>query len=128
MVHQERLEIGEKCFVSAVMAVLALEAALTVITLGIHFSWIGLILGVVGFCLVMGLANRLYAGSLMAHRVAMGWVAFQILYAGVALFLLASSAQGVDTARESAVPSPGPSCSRFSLIYHWAGYCFACPP
>jgi hypothetical protein len=91
MVHQERLEIGEKCFVASVMAVLALEAALTVITLGVHFSWPGLILGVVGFCLVMGLANRLYAGSVSAHRIAMGWVAFQVLYAAVALFLLATA-------------------------------------
>src|SRR5437588_5343315 len=39
MVHQERLEIGEKCFVTSVMAVLATEAALTVITNAMHFSW-----------------------------------------------------------------------------------------
>jgi hypothetical protein len=104
MVHQERLEIGEKCFVSSVMAVLALEAALTVITLGIHFSWAGLILGVAGFCLVMGLANRLYAGSLMAHRIAMAWIGFQVLYAVFALFLLASSAQGAEIARAIGAP------------------------
>ena len=104
MVHEERLEIGEKCFVSGVMAVLALEAGLTVITLGLHFSWAGLFLGVAGFCLVLGLANRLYAGSLLAHRIALAWIGFQVLYAGFALYLLSSSAQGVETARQIGAP------------------------
>src|SRR5262249_3027591 len=77
MVHQERLEMGEKCFVSSIMAVLATEAALTIITNGMHFSWIGLLLGIVGFWLVMFLANRLYAGSRQAQKVALAWVGFE---------------------------------------------------
>ncbi len=100
MVHQERLEIGEKSFVGSTLAVLGLEASLTVITLGMHFSWVGLMLGVVGFCLVMVLANRIYAGSQQAQRLALGWIVFQAVYAGYALYLLGSSAQGVEMARQ----------------------------
>src|SRR5262249_1812888 len=60
MVHQERLEIGEKCLVSGVIGVLATEAVLTLISGGIHFTWPGLILGVFGFCFVLFVGNRLY--------------------------------------------------------------------
>src|SRR5438105_3383686 len=98
MVNRERLEIGEKSFVSSVMVVLATEAVLTVITNGIHFSWIGLLLGVFGFCLVLFLANRLYAGSRQAQAIALAWVGFQIVYAALALGLMMSSAHGADTA------------------------------
>src|SRR5437870_562875 len=104
MVHQERLEIGEKSFVSSVMAVLATEAALTVVTNGMHFSWAGLVLGIVGFCLVLSLANRLYAGSRQAQKIALVWIGFEVLYAAVALCLMVSSAQGVEIARQIGAP------------------------
>jgi hypothetical protein len=94
MVHQERLEIGEKCLVSGIIAVLAAEAALTVITCGIHFTWSGLLLGVFGFCFMLFLANRLYAGDRTAYKIALAWVGFQVLYAIFAFYLLVSSAQG----------------------------------
>jgi hypothetical protein len=108
MVHQERLEIGEKCFVSGIMAVLALEAGLTVITTGMHFSWVGVLLGVVGFCLILFLANRLYAGSRQAHRIALTWIGFQVVYAALALYLMASSAQGAEAARQIGAPAAWP--------------------
>jgi len=108
MVHQERLEIGEKCFVSGIMAVLALEAALTVITCGMHFSWIGLLLGVTGFCLILLLANRLYAGSRQAHTIALTWIGFQILYAAFALYLMVSAANGMELARQIGAPAVWP--------------------
>src|SRR5437879_1008960 len=108
MVHQERLEIGEKCFVSAIMAVLATEAGLTIVTCGLHFSWPGLILGVAGFCLVLFLANRLYAGSRQAQALALAWVAFQAVYAVAALVLMESSAQGAETARQIGAPLAWP--------------------
>src|SRR5262245_14557705 len=106
MVHQERLEIGEKCLVSGVIAVLATEAALTVITNGIHFSWPGLLLGVFGFCFMLYLGNRLYAGDRTAYKIALAWVGFQVLYAIFALYLLMSSTQGERIAAQvgAAVP------------------------
>ena len=94
MVHQERLEIGEKCFVSGIMAVLATEAALTVITCGMHFSWPGLLLGVVGFWLILLLANKLYAGNRQARTIALAWIGFEVLYAAFALYLMVSRARG----------------------------------
>jgi len=108
MVHQERLEIGEKCFVSSIMAVLALEAALTVITCGMHFSWTGLLLGVFGFCLILFLANQLYAGSRQAHRIALTWIGFQVLYAAFVLYLIASSSAGAELAKRFGAPAAWP--------------------
>jgi len=121
MVHQERLEIGEKCFVSAIMAVLATEAGLTVITSGMHFSWLGLLLGVAGFCLVLGLANRLYAGSRQAQMIALTWIGFQILYAAFALYLMVSSAHGVETAQQIGAPAVWPVLLRV-LVYLSLGW------
>ncbi len=108
MVHQERLEIGEKCFVSGVLAVLALEATLTIITCNLHFSWPGLLLGVVGFCLILFLANRLYAGNRQANKIALAWIGFQVLYAGFALYLLAGSAHGAEMAAQIGAPAAWP--------------------
>ena len=104
MVHPERLEIGEKCFVTGVMAVLGLEALLTIVTCGLHFSWIGLILGVAGFCLVLYLANQLYAGNRQAQTIALGWIGFQILYAVFALYLMVSSPRGEELAASIGAP------------------------
>jgi hypothetical protein len=108
MVHQERLEIGEKCFVSGIMAVLATEAGLMVVTNGMHFSWAGLVLGVVGFCLILILANRLYAGNRQAHTIALGWIGFEVLYAAFALYLMVSSSQGVEMAKQIGAPAAWP--------------------
>jgi len=121
MVHQERLEIGEKCFVSGIMAVLATEAGLTVITTGMHFSWLGLLLGITGFCLILLLANRLYAGSQQAKMIALGWIAFQILYAACALYLLVSSAQGPETAKQIGAPAVWPVLLK-ALVYVFLGW------
>ena len=90
------------------MAVLATEAGLTVITSGMHFSWVGLALGVVGFCLILVLANRLYAGNRQAHTIALGWIGFQVLYAAFALYLMVSSSQGVEMAKQIGAPAAWP--------------------
>src|SRR5262245_55955602 len=108
MVNRERLEIGEKSFVGAILAVLATEAAMTIITNGTHFSWIGLLLGVFGFCLVLFLANRLYAGNRQALVVALAWVGFQIVFAALALGLMMSSAHGAETAAQIGAPMAWP--------------------
>jgi hypothetical protein len=108
MVNQERLEIGEKSFVSSVLAVLATEAVLTIITNGMHFSWIGLLLGVFGFCLVLFLANRLYAGSRQAQAIALAWVGFQVVFAALALTLMMSSAHGAESAMQIGAPIAWP--------------------
>jgi len=121
MVHQERLEIGEKSFVSSVMAVLATEAALTVITCGMHFSWAGLVLGVVGFCLMLRLANRLYAGSQPAQWIALAWIGFEVLYAAVALCLMVSSSQGVEIAGQIGAPAAWPVILKV-LVYLVLGW------
>ena len=108
MVNRERLEIGEKSFVSSILAVLATEAALTIVTNGTHFTWIGLLLGVFGFCLVLFLANRLYAGSRQAQMIALAWVGFQVVYAALALGLMMSSAHGAETAAQIGAPMAWP--------------------
>ncbi len=108
MVHQERLEIGEKCFVSGIMAVLATEAALTVITCGMHFSWPGLLLGVIGFWLILLLANKLYAGNRQARTIALAWIGLEVLYAAFAIYLMVSSSQGMELARQIGAPAAWP--------------------
>jgi hypothetical protein len=127
MVYQERLEIGEKCFVSGIMAVLATEAALTIITNGMHFSWPGLLLGVAGFCLILWLANRLYGGSRQAYKIALVWIGFQVLYAGFALYLMASSAQGAEAARQIGAPAAWPVVLKV-LVYLSLGWVLARMP
>ncbi len=121
MVNQERLEMGEKSFVSSVLAVLATEAVLTIITNGTHFSWIGLLLGVFGFCLVLFLANRLYAGSRQAQMIALAWVGFQIVYAALALGLMMSSAHGAETAKQIGAPLAWPVVFK-AVVYLWLGW------
>jgi hypothetical protein len=121
MVHQERLEIGEKCFVSGIMAVLATEAGLTVITSGMHFSWVGLLLGITGFCLTLVLANRLYTGSRQACKLALTWIGFQILYATFTLLLMVSSARGAEIAQHLGAPALWPVLFKV-LVYLGLGW------
>jgi hypothetical protein len=121
MVHQERLEIGEKCFVSSIMMVLAAEAGWTIVTNGMHLSWLGLLLGVAGFCLVLFLANGLYAGNRQAHKIALAWIGFQVLYAALALYLLSPLARETEAARQIGAPAAWPVVVKV-LVYVYLGW------
>ncbi|MCI0642101.1 MAG: hypothetical protein L0Y72_24425 [Gemmataceae bacterium] len=104
MIRHERFELGEKWFLVGVLGVLASEGVLTIISNSLHFTWIGLLLGLVGFCLVMGLANRIYAGNKQAVQIALAWVAFQLVYAVGVLLLMATSNRGAEIAESLGAP------------------------
>ncbi|MCI0377258.1 MAG: hypothetical protein L0215_06620 [Gemmataceae bacterium] len=104
MIRHERVELGEKWFLVGVLGALASEGVLTIITNALHFTWIGLLLGVAGFCLVMGLANRIYAGNKQAVQIALAWVAFQLVYAVGILLLMTTSSHGAEIAQSLGAP------------------------
>jgi hypothetical protein len=90
MERQERLEIGEKVFVSSVMLGLLTEAGVGLVGNGLHFTWPGVLFSFVSFVALAGLASWLYSGNRTARQATLAWVAFQIMACAAALI-----AQGI---------------------------------
>lgn len=104
MERQERLEIGEKLLVFAVMAVFGIEGFFAIIGPAMNFSWLGLAWGVGSFVFVLMLANSLYTGSQTAYTVGSVWSGAQVVLSLVILLVLAFSPECADTTRHLNLP------------------------
>jgi hypothetical protein len=86
MEREERLEIGEKIFVSSIMVTLVTEAGVGLVGNGLQpLTWPGVLYSVLSFAVLAALANWLYKGDPAARRATLAWVGFQVALSALAL-------------------------------------------
>jgi hypothetical protein len=105
MEREERLEIGEKIFVSSTMAALVTEAGVGLVGNGLHLTWPGVLFSVISFAVLAGLASQVYRGNRTARQVMLGWVGLQLLLSAGALVILGLSGLPVPELSYVALPT-----------------------
>jgi hypothetical protein len=97
MTRQERVDLGEKIFIGAIVGSIVIEVLLTVFAITLNPSWntplpwLISVLGAVSVVFLLYLANWLYSGNLTAWKTALGFAALQIVLAGGVLYGMSSS-------------------------------------
>jgi hypothetical protein len=107
MERQERLEYGQKFFVIGVFILLALESLVAIISVGLAFSWVRLLLAAAAGILLLYLANRIYSGDKGARNLLVGWFGVQtIVLAAAALCLGLGLVEGPGLFRHVGAATP----------------------
>lgn len=88
MAIAKKHDLGERYFVFNFFLALALTAGMTILGTGLHFSWMGVFVGVVYFVFLLFLADRLYGGWPLARLMTMAWTGLQAVLAAIFLVLL----------------------------------------
>ena len=98
MTRQERVDLGEKIFIGAIVGSIVIEVLLTVFAITLNpawntpLPWTISLLGAVFVVFLLYLANWLYTGNLTAWKMALGFAALQIVLAGGVLYGMQTSA------------------------------------
>jgi len=108
MVSEERLERGKLVFVFGIMLTAIVQAGYGIVTLGMHFTWIGFLLSAVPLIGLMWLASQVYAGQARAQVWLLGLVAFKVAAGLILLTLALSPGEAAQTARRLGAPAAWP--------------------